>query len=51
MSSQFETNQQLKRQARQGLSSQDLSVRSPSDQRYLHTYNTLSQQCTDLSFR
>ena len=38
--SQFETNQQL---ARCGLSSQDLSVRSPFDQSYLQQYNTLSQ--------
>ena len=42
--SQFETNQQLARQARKGLSSQDLSVRSPFDQSYLRQYNTLSQQ-------
>jgi hypothetical protein len=41
--SQFETNQQLARQARQGLSSQDLSVRSPFDRAYLQQYNTLSQ--------
>ena len=38
--SQFETNQQL---ARCGLSSQDLSVRSPFDQAYLQQYNTLAQ--------
>jgi hypothetical protein len=38
--SQFETNQQL---AKCGLSSQDLSARSPFDQSYLQQYNTLSQ--------
>jgi hypothetical protein len=38
--SQFETNQQL---AKCGLSSQDLSVRSPFDQSYLQQYNTLAQ--------
>jgi len=38
------TKQQLARQARQGLSSQDLSVRSPFDKKFLRQYNTLSQQ-------